>query len=203
MRLGFFITALLLSALLCAEEGEFQAAVGAGGLIPLSSPLDSTDIEQRASWNVALNLFFGLTDNLDIGIQPSFTNIADSYRGREFNGFYGREYFDLRRLQILVMLRYNLYAGGFFSPHLMIGGGIKTEIFSNREFIVDIGKITDFDGGEYAKVSPAAAGGFDLQFRVWEWITLSAQLLYKWSPHDHSFDLLGFFGASFFINYYR
>jgi len=203
MRLGFLVTALLFSALLLAEEGEFQAAVGAGGFFPVPSPSDGSDMERKASWNVAMNLFFGLTDNLDIGIQPSFTNLADSSRKREFNGFYGREYFDLRRLQILVLLRYNLYAGGFFSPHLIIGGGIKTEIFSNREFIVDIGKITDFNGESYTKVSPAAAGGFDLQFRAWEWITLSLQLIYKWSPHDHTFDLFGFFGASFFINYYR
>ena len=203
MRLKLFITALLFSAVLYAEEGEFQAAVGAGGFFPFSSSLDKPAVEHGASWNVALNLFFGLTDDLDIGIQPSFTNLADSYQKKEFNGFYGREYFDLRRLQILLLLRYNLYGGTFFSPHLIIGGGIKTEIFSNREFIADIGKIAGFDNSSYTKLSPAAAGGFDLQFRVWEWITLSLQLLYKWSPHDHSFDLSGFFGASFFINYYR
>ena len=186
-----------------AEEGEVQINIGGGGFFPFSLKTDDKTTLVYASWNAGINFFFGLSDNFDIGLQPSFTRVGDTSRNSEFLEVRGREYFDYWRVQTLLLFRYNIFAGTFFSPHLIAGGGFKVETFSNLEFASEKGlNIASYKKDDYAAINGVVAGGVDLQFRVWEWITLSTQLLYKWSPHDHSLDLFGFFGATFFINYY-
>ena len=185
------------------EEGEVQINIGGGGFFPFSLKTDDRTTLVYASWNAGINFFFGLSDNFDIGLQPSFTRVGDTSRKSRFMEVGGKEYFDYWRVQTLLLFRYNLFPGTFFSPHLIAGGGFKVETFSNLEFISEKGlKIAAYKKEDYATVNGVAAAGIDLQFRVWEWITLSTQLLYKWSLHDHSLDLFGFFGATFFINYY-
>ena len=186
-----------------AEEGEIQINAGGGGFFPFSLKTDDKTTVVYASWNVSLNFFFGLSDNFDIGLQPSFTRVSDTSRKSEFSEIKGKEYFDYWRVQTLVLLRYNVFPGTFFSPHIIAGGGFKVETFSDLEFVSEKGQnVAAYKKDDYAVVNGVAAGGIDLQFRVWEWIILSTQLLYKWSPGDHSLDLFGFFGATFFINYY-
>ena len=186
-----------------AEEGEIQINAGGGGFFPFSLKTDDKTTVVYASWNVSLNFFFGLSDNFDIGLQPSFTRVSDTSRKSEFSEIKGKEYFDYWRVQTLVLLRYNVFPGTFFSPHIIAGGGFKVETFSDLEFVSEKGQsVAAYKKDDYAVVNGVAAGGIDLQFRVWKWIILSTQLLYKWSPDDHSLDLFGFFGATFFINYY-
>lgn len=202
----FFVLFILLitPSLATAEEGEVQLNIGGGGFFPLSLKTDDRTVIVYSSWNVGLNTYFGLSDNFDIGIQPSFTRLPDASRKAEFEGMTGREYFNYWRLQCLALLRYNLYPGSFFSPHIIIGGGFKVETYTDWEFYNSRNEIlSDFRKGDYAEVMGVVAGGIDLQFRVWEWIMLSTQVMYKWSPGDHSIDLFGFFGATFFVNYYR
>ena len=185
-----------------AEEGEVQINIGGGGF-PFSLKTDDKTTLVYASWNAGINFFFGLSDNFDIGLQPSFTRVGDTSRQSRFLEVSGKEYFDYWRVQTLLLFRYNIFPGTFFSPHLIAGGGFKVETFSNLEFVSEKGlRIASYKKEDYATANGVVAGGVDMQFRVWEWIMLSTQLLYKWSPHDHSLDLFGFFGATFFINYY-
>ncbi len=195
---------LMFSFNIFAEEGEIQINIGGGGFFPFSLKTDDKTTVVYASWNAGLDLFFGLTDNFDIGLQASFTRVGDTSRKAEFQDIKGKEYFDYWRVQTFVLARYNLFPGTFFSPHLVAGGGFKVETFSNIEFIDESGRsIAVYKKEDYAKVNGVIAAGLDFQFRVWEWIILSTQVLYKWSPHDHSLDLFGFFGATFFVNYYN
>jgi len=206
MKKSCFFTALffcLLSFSLTAEEGELQINAGAGGFFPLTLKTQDKTTVVYASWNVAINSYFGITDNFDIGLQPSFTRLTDTSRKTEFQNLSGNEFFNYWRFQCLAILRYNIFPGTFFSPHLILGGGFKVETFTDWEFYADSGKIENYNKDDFAKVNGVIAGGFDLQFRVWEWFALSTQLLYKWSPNDHSIDLFGFVGATFFVNYYR
>jgi len=204
MKKVIVLILFIFSFVLYAEEGEIQINIGGGGFFPFSLKTDDKTTVVYASWNAGLNLFFGLTDNFDIGLQPSFTRVGDTSRKAEFQEIKGHEYFDYWRVQTLILVRYNLFPGTFFSPHLVAGGGFKVETFSDIEFIDDSGRsIATYKKEDYAKVNGVVAAGIDLQFRVWEWIILSTQLLYKWSPHDHSLDLFGFFGATFFVNYYN
>lgn len=203
IKLSFVILLLLLSLSLSAEEGELQLNIGGGGFFPLSLKTQDKTTIVYASWNVGINSYFGITDNFDIGLQPSFTRLTDTSRKTEFQNMTGTEYFNYWRFQCLGLIRYNIYPGKFFSPHLIAGGGFKVETFTDWEFYTDSGKIEGYSKDDFAHVKGVAAGGIDLQFRVWEWFMLSTQVLYKWSPGDHSIDLFGFLGATFFVNYYR
>ncbi len=204
LKLGVFLIFLLSFLSIHAEEGEIQVNLGGGGFFPLSLKTDDATVVVYASWNVALNSYFGITDNFDIGIQPSFTGLKDASRKTEYVGMEGREYFNYWRFQTLGLVRYNLYPGGFFSPHLIVGGGFKVETFTGWEFYTaNKMKISEYSKKDYAQVKGVVAGGIDLQYRVWKWFIISTQVLYKWSPDDHSIDLFGFLGATFFINYYR
>ena len=204
MKKLIFLISLVVSFALFAEVGEIQINIGGGGFFPFSLKTDDKTTVVYASWNAGLNLFFGLTDNFDIGLQPSFTRVGDTSRKAEFQEIKGKEYFDYWRVQVIVLARYNIFPGTFFSPHIVAGGGFKVETFSDIEFIAENGlSVASYKKDDYAKVNGVVAAGLDFQFRVWEWIMLSAQVLYKWSPHDHSLDLFGFFGATFFVNYYN
>lgn len=203
MKKVILLILLLFFTNVYAEEGEIQINIGGGGFFPFSLKTDDKTTLVYASWNAGINFFFGLSDNFDIGLQPSFTRVGDTSRKSKFMEVSGSEYFDYWRVQTLLLVRYNLFAGTFFSPHLIAGGGFKVERFSNLEFVSEKGlNIATYKKEDYASVNGVLACGIDMQFRVWEWIMLSTQLLYKWSPHDHSLDLFGFFGATFFINYY-
>lgn len=202
LLLNFFTYLVVLN--LSAEEGEFQINLGGGGFFPLSLKTDDKTVLVYSSWNIAINSYFGLSDNFDIGFQSSFTRLSDTSRKAEYMKLKGVEYFNYWRFQYLVLLRYNLYAGGFFSPHIIAGGGFKVETFTNWDFYTSSGKrISDYKKRDYAQFGGVAAGGIDLQFRVWKWFMFSTQVIYKWSPDDHSIDLFGFVGATFFVNYYR
>lgn len=190
-------------SVLHAEEGEIQINLGGGGFFPLSLKTEDKTTVVYASWNVGINSYFGISDNFDIGLQPSFTRLTDTSRKTDYEGMSGSEYFNYWRFQCLALVRYNLYPGSFFSPHIIAGGGFKVETFTDWEFYASSGKIDDYNKGDYASVNGVVAGGIDLQFRVWAWFMLSTQVLYKWSPGDHSIDLFGFLGATFFVNYYR
>ncbi|MGI6394350.1 MAG: hypothetical protein ACOX2F_06430 [bacterium] len=204
MKKILLIIAFLFCFSLIAEEGEVQINIGAGGFFPLSFKTNDKKVVVYSSWNVAINSYFGLSDNFDIGIQPSFTRLKDVAKGGEFGGVAGKEYFDYYRFQCLALVRYNLFAGTFFSPHLIAGGGFKVETFTNWDFFNSKSeKLPGYKKSDYSEVMGVVAVGIDLQFRVWEWIMLSTQVTYKWSPHDHSIDFFGFFGATFFVNYYR
>jgi len=199
-----FLVLLTASSFLHAEEGEIQLNLGGGAFFPLSLKTDDRTVIVYSGWNVGLNTYFGLSDNFDIGIQPSFTRLADTSRNSEFEGLKGREYFNYWRFQCLALLRYNIYPGSFFSLHIIAGGGFKVETFTDWEFYNSGNEIISaYKKGDYAKVTGVVAVGIDLQFRVWEWFILSTTVLYKWSPGDHSIDLFGFLGATFFVNYYR
>jgi len=200
----FFALIIFFSFTISAEEGEIQINIGGGGFFPLSLKTDDRTVVVYSSWNVGLNTYFGLSDNFDIGIQPSFTRLKDTSRNSEFMELGGREYFNYWRFQMLALLRYNLYPGSFFSPHIIAGGGFKVETYTDWDFFTTTGKrIAGYKKDNYASINGVVAGGIDLQFRVWEWSILSTQVLYKWSPGDHSIDLLGFLGATFFVNFYR
>ncbi|HPS31097.1 MAG TPA: hypothetical protein PLZ43_12635 [bacterium] len=187
-----------------AEEGEIQINIGGGGFFPLSLKSDDQTVLVYSSWNVGINTYFGLSDNFDLGIQPSFTKLTDASRKIEVEEMSGREYFNYWRFQCLALFRYNFYPGTFFSPHIIAGGGFKVETYTDWEFYNSKKEVlSSYKKGDYAEIMGVVAGGIDLQFRVWEWITLSTQIMYKWSPDDHSIDLFGFFGATFFVNYYR
>lgn len=202
-RYVLFLIFMLFTAVQ-AEEGEIQINIGGGGFFPLSLKTDDRTVIVYSSWNVGLNTYFGISDNFDLGIQPSFTRLTDTSRKGEFEGISGKEYFNYWRFQCLALLRYNLYPGTFFSPHIIAGGGFKVETFTDREFYNSKNEVlSSYKKGDYAEIMGVVAGGIDLQFRVWEWIMLSTQVMYKWSPDDHSIDLFGFFGATFFVNYYR
>lgn len=204
MKKILLIIVFLFCFSLIAEEGEVQINIGAGGFFPLSLKTDDEKVLVYSSWNVAINSYFGVSDNFDIGIQPSFTMLRNSSRNAKFEGLGGREYFDYYRFQCLALVRYNLFPGTFFSPHLIAGGGLKVETFTNWEFFNSRKElISGYSKSDHSRVDGVIALGIDAQFRVWEWIILSVQVTYKWSPHDHSIDLLGFFGATFFVNYYR
>lgn len=204
MKKMFLLFLVLLSfSSLVAEEGEVQINVGGGGFFPLSLKTQDKTVVVYASWNVAINTYFGITDNFDIGLQPSFTRLTDTSRKTEFQGLSGNEYFNYWRFQTLALLRYNLFPGSFFSPHIIVGGGFKVETFTDWDFYTGSGVIEDYNKDDYAEINGVIAGGVDLQFRVWEWFMLSTQVMYKWSPDDHSIDLFGFLGATFFLNYYR
>lgn len=204
-RKGVFVFLMILffSFALMAEEGEVQLNVGGGGFFPLSLKTQDKTVVVYASWNVAINTYFGLSDNFDIGLQPSFTRLTDTSQKTDFQGLSGNEYFNYWRFQTLLLLRYNLFPGSFFSPHIIAGGGFKVETFTDWEFYTSSGAIEDYAKDDYAEINGVIAGGIDLQFRVWEWFILSTQVMYKWSPDDHSIDLFGFLGATFFLNYYR
>ena len=117
----FFITIIIVSFLLSAEEGEVQINIGGGGFFPLSLKTDDKTVIVYSSWNVAINSYFGLSDNFDIGVQPSFTRLIDTSKTGEFMELDGKEYFNYWRFQCLALIRYNLYPGSFFSPHIIAG----------------------------------------------------------------------------------
>ena len=96
-----------------AEEGEIQINIGGGGFFPFSLKTDDRTTLVYASWNAGINFFFGLSDNFDIGLQPSFTRVGDTSRKSKFMEVGGREYFDYWRVQTLLLVRYNLFAGTF------------------------------------------------------------------------------------------
>jgi hypothetical protein len=204
MKKIILLILLMFSLTIFAEEGELQINIGGGGFFPFSLKTDNKKTVVYASWNAGINVFFGLSDNFDIGLQPSFTRVGDTSRKAEFQEIKGKDYFDYWRVQVLALARYNVFPGTFFSPHILAGGGFKVETFSDIEFIAENGlKVASYKKEDYAKVNGVVAAGIDFQFRVWEWIILSTQLLYKWSPGDNSLDLFGFFGATFFVNYYN
>jgi hypothetical protein len=204
MKKAIISILLLMFSHLYAEEGEIQINIGGGGFFPLSLKTDDETIVVYSSWNVAVNSYFGISDNFDLGIQPSFTRLVDASRNNEIEEMNGREYFNYWRFQCLALLRYNLYPGTIFSPHIIVGGGFKVETYTDWEFYNSNNEVlSSYKKTDYAEVMGVAAGGVDFQFRVWEWIILSTQVMYKWSPDDHSIDFFGFFGATFFINYYR
>ena len=204
MKYVIILMLFLLFSQINAEEGEIQINIGGGGFFPLSLKTDDRTVIVYSSWNVGLNTYFGISDNFDRGIQPSCTRLTDTSRKGEFEGISGKEYFNYWRFQCLALFRYNLYPGTFFSPHIIAGGGFKVETFTDREFYNSKNEVlSSYRKGDYAEIMGVVAGGIDLQFRVWEWIMLSTQVMYKWSPDDHSIDLFGFFGATFFVNYYR
>ena len=97
-----------------AEEGEVQINAGGGGFFPFSLKTDNKTTVVYASWNVGINFFFGVSDNFDIGLQPSFTRVTDTSRKSVFSEIKGKEYFDYWRVQTLVLVRYNVFPGTFF-----------------------------------------------------------------------------------------
>lgn len=200
----FLITViLLLSVVLSAEEGEIQINIGGGAFFPLTMNTEDKTVLVLTSWNAGMNFYFGLSDNFDIGMQATFTMLPDLSRNAEFLDMKGKEYFDYWRFQHIFVLRYNLYPGLFFSPHIIAGGGYKIETFENWGFYSSTGKIINYSKGDYVSADGVVVCGIDLQFRVWEWFIMSLQTLYKWSPGDHSVDLNLFLGGTFFVNYYR
>ena len=202
-RFFILISLIFLCSGLMAEEGELQLNFGGGAFFPLSLKTEDKTVLVFASWNAGMNIYFGLTDELDIGTQVTFTMLSDASRKAEFLNMQGTEYFNYWRVQHLVLLRYNLFPGLFFSPHVIAGGGYKVETFEKWDFYGETGKINNYSKSDYVSANGVVAVGIDLQFRVWEWFIISTQTLYKWSPDDHSFDLNLFLGATFFVNYYR
>ena len=89
MKKVIVLILFIFSFVLYAEEGEIQINIGGGGFFPFSLKTDDKTTVVYASWNAGLNLFFGLTDNFDIGLQPSFTRVGDTSRKAEFQEIKG------------------------------------------------------------------------------------------------------------------
>jgi len=203
MRRWFALALVAASLLLHAEEGEWQFHLGGGGYFPFTMKTEDRTIVVLASWNVTTVSFFGISDNLDIGLQYAVTHFADVYTKRTYDTIEGKEYFDYLGNKLQMLLRYNLYPGYDLSPHLVVGGGMLIETYRNRAFYNKNDLIvSDFDGSDYARVQPCVSGGIDLQYRVWEWLILSFQTLFSWSPDTMHLETNFFFGARWFMKSY-
>lgn len=186
-----------------AEEGEWQFHIGGGGHFPITMKTDDRTVVLLASWNAAASTFFGFTDNFDLGIQYSITHFQDVYIKRAYNNIEGKEYFNYLGNKLQLLARYNVYPGYAFSPHVILGGGMIIETFTDRAFYngADL-LITDFDAEDYANVWPCVTGGFDVQYRVWEWLLLSLQATFTWSPDTMHVETNFFVGATWFVKSY-
>ena len=195
---------LVLGALaLYAEEGEWQFHIGGGGYFPLSLKTDDQTVVVLASWNVAAASFFGFTDNFDLGIQYGVTYMQDIYYKTTFNNIAGKEYFSYLSNKLQLLARYNVYPGYAFSPHIFAGGGMLIETYRDRAFYnANDLIISDFNGKDYAKVRPCVTGGFDVQYRVWEWLLLSLQTSFTWSPNNMHIESNFMLGATWFMKSY-
>ncbi len=199
-----FVLAVLLGTLVArAEEGEWQFHLGGGGYFPLTLKADDRTVVVLASWQVAAASFFGFTDNFDLGLQYGVTYLADIYAKETFNGIVGKEYFNYLANRLTLLARYNIYPGYPVSPHLFAGGGMLIETFRERAFYTKSGLVVDdFDGPDYARVQPCLTAGFDVQYRVWEWLILSVQMGFSWSPRTMFLDTHFFVGATWFLKSY-
>ncbi len=203
MRRVLLMIVIFGAFLLRAEEGEWQFHLGGGGYFPFSLRTDDRTVVVLASWRVSASSFFGVTDNFDLGLQYGVTYLADIYAKKTFNGVAGKEYFNYLSNSLTLLARYNIYPGYPFSPHLFAGGGMLVETFRERAFYTKGGLLVeDFEGSDYARVQPSLTAGFDLQYRVWEWLLLSVQMAFTWSPAAMHLDTTFFVGATWFLKSY-
>ncbi len=186
-----------------AEEGEWQFYLGGGGYFPLTMTTDDKTVLVYSSWGVTGKSYFGITDNFDIGLQFSFSMLNDTRIDKTFNGLEGREYFNYNRMQLAAIVRYNLFPGYSFSPHVFAGIGTLIETFRDRQFYTKNDKlVTDFDGDDYARAHIAIPVGIDLQYRVWEFLLLNLEFFYTFNPYSHALDLNFMIGARWFMKSY-
>jgi hypothetical protein len=186
-----------------AEEGELQFHIGGGGYFPLSLSTDDKTVVVLASWNASASTYFGFTDNFDLGVSYSVTYMQDIYFKTTFNSIEGKEYFNYLSNKLQLFARYNVYPGYAFSPHVIVGGGMLIETYRERAFLNknDL-VISDFNGADYAKVRPCVSGGFDVQYRAWEWLLLSLQTVFTWSPNTMHIETNFYLGATWFVKSY-
>ncbi len=179
-----------------AEEGEFQFGLGVGAYFPLNQYTDDKTVYIYTSYNIPVTLYFGITDNFDIGIYGSFTRITDSYVDSEYNGLSGREYFNYHHFNIGGRLRYNWLPGyPFFAPHVFVGMGNNIETFTNREFYIDGDKLyKDFDKGSYTDGTLNFQFGLDFTSRIWWVFFLNLELVY-----NQQINKTGFFELNFYV----
>ncbi len=203
MRRSFLVFVVIVAGMLRAEEGEWQFHLGGGGYFPLSLKTEDRTVVVLASWQVAAATFFGFTDNFELGVQYGVTYLRDVYSKGSFNGIAGREYFNYLANRLTLFARYNLYPGYAVSPHLFAGGGMLVATYRERAFYNANGQVIgDFEGPDYAQVHPCVTVGFNVQYRVWEWLLLSLQGAFSWSPKALSLESSFLVGTTWFVKSY-
>lgn len=159
---------LLFPVLLTAEKGELQGLLSGGTYIPLSHTTHDETVYLFATYAVGYQTYFGVTDNLDIGHHGSFSSISNAYHDGEYNDVSGEEYHDYYRMHFDIAVRYNVFPGYNFSPHVFAGAGLLLETYRNRQFYVNDDQLyNQFDGGDYVEDDFLLKGGIDLQYRFW------------------------------------
>lgn len=205
MKRLFLILFFLFCFPLAAEQGEFQILLGAGGYFPLKQYTQDKSVYIYASYNIPLTIYFGFTDNFDIGINGSFTRITDTNMKTEYNGLKGREYMDYYHINLNARVRYNWLPGYiFFEPHIFVGIGDSIENFSNRQFYLDGDKLyTDYNKGDYTKGTLNFQAGLDFTSRVWRFLLVSVELVYNHNLNNANyFELNGYLGFDIFLKSY-
>lgn len=189
-----------------ADEGQVQFNLLGGGFFPLSMKTSNETTLVFSTWNVGVNALFGVHDVIDIGLQYNYTQLPNTYITSTFQTVEGRKYFDWRRNDIMAIFKWYFYPWNDFRPALIIGAGVSINDYVNAAFYTKQDQlVAGFSEANYAKAYPLVAGGLDLQYRVWKYINLGVQLIYKWTPAHMGIELSGTAGGTFFIPawYYR
>lgn len=205
MKKIILIISFLLILPLAAEQGEFQIFAGAGAYIPLKQYTQDKTVYIYSSYNIPLELYFGITDNFDIGIHGSFSRLTDTNIDKEYNGISGREYFDYQHVNLDVQLRYNFLPGFiFFAPHLIVGVGNNIETYRNREFYLNDNELyNNYDEEDYTKGNLNFQGGIDITSRIWWIFMLRVEALYNYSINGSQYmELNAYIGIDWMIKSY-
>lgn len=189
MRRILILLMLFLSLPALAEEGEFQFFSGAGAYFPLKQFTKDKTVYIYSSYNVPFQVYFGITDNFDIGFNGSFTRLTNTNADTEYNNLSGREYFDYQHVNLNLQLRYNLFPGSiFFAPHIILGAGNNIETYLNREFYLNNDqKYNDFTESDYTTGNFNFQGGIDITSRVWWFFLVKAEAVYNYTMNGTQF----------------
>lgn len=198
-----FIVLIFCPLFLFADQGQFQASLGGGAYFPLYLNTNDKTVIVFTSWNATGNIFFGLLDDFDFGFQYGITRIKDTNRSETYNNIEGTEYFNYLRMHFLFPVKWNIFPGLDFRPHIIAGPGFEVETFREREFYNSSNDLIDtYNKPDYSRLQFCVIGGVDLQYKIFDFVLVSVQTLYSWSPHGQHIELNALGGVTFFINSY-
>ena len=204
-RILILLFLVLMPFYIFAEEGEFQFAMGGGLYIPFEQHTDDKTVYMYCSYNIPVSLFFGITDNFDLGVYGSFTSLDNTNTKMEYDGLNGKEYFDYKHFNFALQARYNLFPGflGFNDIHIIAGIGDSIETYKNREFYVSNKLYENYSNSDYTEGGLIFQGGIDFTSNFW-WIFLfRAETLYNVDLDGDSFMEVNFYlGISWMLQSY-
>ena len=195
-----FVVIALLPTTAYAEKGEFQFYLGGGVYFPFDLKAGDNSVIALATPLVAAEIGYGIIDDLDLSIKANWTYFANGVtKGYTPPGFIdpGDLWFDYTRWTLAGRLRWNFYPGYAVSPHLIAGGGVSFDNFSNRTWYTESTSQTFPD---QSRTTWLAEGGIDVTWRVWWKLLLRLEVVYTYTPISNGISLLGSIGIDTFLN---